>query len=487
MIITDALTFDDVSLMPAESDVLPADVDPRTHLGRGVTLPVPFLSAAMDTVTETRTAIAMAQSGGLGVIHKNQTPDAQAEMVKKVKKYEAGIVREPHTLRPDDLAKDAFDKMARHGVSGFPVVERGPDGDRVVGMVTRRDLRATTSPSTPVRDVMTTDLVTAHDRVGRDEALALMVNRRVEKLVLVDDNRTLLGLITVKDLMKVEAYPNAARDGRGRLLAAAAVGPGKDLEARAHALVDAGVDVLVVDTAHGHSKGVMDALRHLRRWFADICLVGGNIATAEAANALVDAGADCVKAGIGPGSICTTRIVAGVGVPQVTAVLEVSGAARKKGATTIADGGIKFSGDCVKALSAGADAIMVGGLFAGTDEAPGEVVLYQGRTFKVYRGMGSLGAMEQGSKDRYAQADVKDANKLVPEGIEGRVPYRGSIASNLFQLTGGVRSGMGYLGARTLADVRERARFVRVSAAGLREAHVHDVIITKEAPNYRLE
>lgn len=482
MIIQDALTFDDVSLVPAESDVLPADVDPRTHLGRGVHLTVPFLSAAMDTVTETRTAIAMAQSGGLGVVHKNQTPDAQAEMVKKVKKYEAGIVREPHTLRPDDLAKDAFDKMARHGVSGFPVV----DGDRVVGMVTRRDLRAA-QLHTPVREVMTTDLVTAGEGVGRDAALALMVNRRVEKLLLVDDDRHLLGLITVKDLMKVEAYPLAARDGRGRLLCAAAVGPGKDLEARAHALVDAGVDVIVVDTAHGHSKGVMDALRQLRRWFADVCLVGGNIATAEAAAALVDAGADCVKAGIGPGSICTTRIVAGIGVPQVTAVLEVSAAARKKGATTIADGGIKFSGDCVKALAAGADAIMVGGLFAGTDEAPGEVVLFQGRTFKVYRGMGSLSAMEQGSKDRYAQADVKDSNKLVPEGIEGRVPYRGSIAANLFQLTGGVRSGMGYLGARTLADVRERARFVRVSAAGLREAHVHDVIITREAPNYRLE
>ena len=483
MIITDALTFDDVSLVPAESDVLPADVDPRTHLGRGVHLSVPFLSAAMDTVTETRTAIAMAQCGGLGVVHKNQSPDAQAEMVKKVKKYEAGIVREPHTLHPDDLARDAFEKMGLHGVSGFPVV----DGDRVVGMVTRRDLRATTSMSTPVREVMTTDLLTAREGVERDEALALMVNRRVEKLVLVDDDRRLLGLITVKDLMKVEAFPLAARDGRGRLLCAAAVGPGKDLEARAHALIDAGVDVLVVDTAHGHSKGVMDALRSLRRWFADTCLVGGNIATAEAAIALVDAGADCVKAGIGPGSICTTRIVAGIGVPQLTAVLEVSAAARRKGATTIADGGIKFSGDCVKALSAGADAIMVGGLFAGTDEAPGETVLFQGRTFKVYRGMGSLSAMEQGSKDRYAQADVKDNNKLVPEGIEGRVPYRGSIAANLFQLTGGVRSGMGYLGARNLEEVRARARFVRVSTAGLREAHVHDVIITREAPNYRLE
>jgi IMP dehydrogenase len=483
--IIDALTFDDVSLVPAHSDVLPAQVDPGTELGRGVKLTIPFMSAAMDTVTETRTAIAMAQSGGLGVVHKNQTPDAQAEMVKKVKKYEAGVVRQPHTLRPDDVASDAFDKMARHGVSGFPVID---DQGRLVGIVTRRDLKAAT-PTTPVRAVMTTDLVTAKEGVSRDEAMALMVKRRVEKLPLVDvsDPSHLTGLITVKDLQQVEAYPNAARDGRGRLLCAAAVGPGKDLEARAHALRDAGVDVLVVDTAHGHSEGVINALKQLRRWFPDLCLVGGNIATGEAAAALIDAGADCVKAGIGPGSICTTRIVAGVGVPQVTAVHEVSSVARKKGAFTIADGGIKFSGDCVKALAAGADAIMIGSLLAGTDEAPGEVVLFQGRTFKVYRGMGSLGAMEAGSKDRYAQADVKDAQKLVPEGIEGRVPYRGGVGANLYQLVGGIRSGMGYLGARTLADVRRNARFVRVSAAGLREAHVHDVIITREAPNYRLE
>ena len=469
MQIIDALTFDDVSLVPAHSDVLPAQVDPGTELGRGVKLTVPFLSAAMDTVTETRTAIAMAQSGGLGVIHKNQTPDAQGEMVRKVKKYEAGVVRQPHTLRPDDVASDAFDKMARHGVSGFPVVD---ELGRLVGIVTRRDLKAAT-PQTPVRAVMTTDLVTAREGVSREEAMGLMVRRRVEKLPLVDvdDPTRLTGLITVKDLQQVEASPNA----------------GKDLEARAHALRDAGVDVLVVDTAHGHSEGVINALTQLRRWFPDICLVGGNIATGEAAAALIDAGADCVKAGIGPGSICTTRIVAGVGVPQVTAVHEVSKVARSKGAFTIADGGIKFSGDCVKALAAGADAIMIGSLLAGTDESPGEVVLFQGRTFKVYRGMGSLGAMEAGSKDRYAQADVKDAQKLVPEGIEGRVPYRGGVGANLYQLVGGIRSGMGYLGARTLVDVRRNARFVRVSAAGLREAHVHDVIITREAPNYRLE
>lgn len=482
-VIRDALTFDDVSLVPAMSEVLPADVDTRTHLGRGVHLSIPFLSAAMDTVTEAGTAIAMAQNGGLGVIHKNLLPDAQGEMVRRVKKYEAGVVREPHTLRPDALAREAFDKMAKHGVSGFPVVD---DEGRVKGIVTRRDLRAAL-PQTPVSEVMTTDLVTASEGVGRDDAMALMVKRRVEKLLVVDDERRLQGLITVKDLLKVKEFPNAARDSRGRLLAAAAVGPGRDLEARAHALVDAGVDVLVVDTAHGHSKGVLDALKQLRRWFKDVCLVGGNIATAEAANALIDAGADVVKCGIGPGSICTTRIVAGVGVPQVTAVMDVSTAARARGATTIADGGIKYSGDCVKALAAGADAIMVGSLFAGTDEAPGELVLFQGRTFKVYRGMGSMGAMEQGSKDRYGQADVKEASKLVPEGIEGRVPARGSLAANLYQLNGGVRSGMGYLGAATLADLRERASFVRVTTAGLREAHVHDVIITREAPNYRAD
>ena len=481
--IREALTFDDVSLVPAESDVLPSEVDTRTHLGRGVSLSIPFLSAAMDTVTESATAIAMAQSGGIGVVHKNLTPDAQAAMVSKVKKYEAGVVRNPVTLLASALAKEAFDKMGALGVSGFPVVD---DAGRVKGIVTKRDLRAAV-PSTPIADVMTTDLVTAKEGVVKDDAMALMVKRRVEKLLVVDDERRLLGLITVKDLLKVKEFPMAARDSRGRLLCAAAVGPGKDLEARAHALVDAGVDVLVVDTAHGHSKGVMDALRALRRWFKDVCLVGGNIATAEAARALVDAGADCVKAGIGPGSICTTRIVAGVGVPQVTAVMDVSAAARAKGATCIADGGIKFSGDCVKALAAGADAIMVGSLFAGTDESPGELVLFQGRTFKVYRGMGSMGAMEQGSKDRYGQSDVKEASKLVPEGIEGRVPARGPLAANLFQLNGGVRSGMGYLGAKTLPDLRQRARFVKVTSSGLREAHVHDVIITREAPNYRLD
>ncbi len=482
-IIREALTFDDVSLLPAESDVLPSDVDTRTHLGRGVHLSIPFLSAAMDTVTESATAIAMAQSGGVGVVHKNLSPDAQAAMVLKVKKYEAGVVRHPITLKRDALAKEAFDKMAELGVSGFPVVD---EGGRVLGIVTKRDLRAANA-TTPISEVMTKNPISAPEGVAKDEAMSLMVNRRVEKLLVVDDEQRLLGLITVKDLLKVKEFPHAARDSRGRLLCAAAVGPARDLEARAHALFDAGVDVLVVDTAHGHSKGVVEAIKSLRRWFPDVCIVGGNIATAEAAIALVDAGADCVKAGIGPGSICTTRIVAGVGVPQVTAVMDVSAAARSRGATTIADGGVKYSGDCVKALAAGADAVMIGSLFAGTDESPGELVLFQGRTFKVYRGMGSMGAMEQGSKDRYGQADVRDSNKLVPEGIEGRVPARGPLTANLFQLNGGVRSGMGYLGARTLADLRARARFVKVTSSGLREAHVHDVIITREAPNYRAD
>jgi IMP dehydrogenase len=485
VIIRDALTFDDVSLVPADSEVLPADVDTTTQLGRGVSLSVPFMSAAMDTVTEADTAIAMAQNGGLGVVHKNLSVEAQAEMVRRVKKYEAGVVSDPITLPVDAKAALAFELMDRRGVSGFPIVDAE---QRVVGIVTRRDLRAA-DPSTPVVSVMTTKLVTAREGVSKDESLALMYQHRIEKLLVVDDAMHLKGLVTVKDLQRVKDLPNAARDGRGRLLCAAAVGPGRDLEARAHALVDAGVDVLVMDTAHGHSKGVLDGLRALRRWFVELCLVGGNIATAEAATALVDAGADCVKVGIGPGSICTTRIVAGVGVPQVTAVMDVSAAARARGATTIADGGVKYSGDCVKALAAGADAVMVGSLFAGTAEAPGEVVLFQGRSFKVYRGMGSQGAMEtgQGSRERYGQADVKDMNKLVPEGIEGRVPYRGPISGQLFQLVGGVRSGMGYLGSRTLADLRSKARFVRVTAMGLREAHVHDVIITKEASNYRVD
>jgi IMP dehydrogenase len=479
----EALTFDDISLVPRRSEVLPHEVDTTSPMGRGVVLRIPLLSAAMDTVTEAATAIAMAQSGGLGVLHKNLPPGEQAAEARRVKKYEAGIVRDPFTLPPNAPIAEAFALMERYGVSGFPVV----DGERLVGIVTHRDLRLASERSAPVSSLMTTALITAREGSSRDESVQLLHEHRIEKLPLVDAEGRLRGLITVKDLQKVEDYPLAARDADGRLLVAAAVGPGQDLEERASALVQAGVDVLVVDTAHGHSKGVLDTVRYLRGRWPNLAIVAGNIATAEAAEDLADAGADCVKVGIGPGSICTTRVVAGVGVPQVSAVVEVSRAARKRGLTTIADGGVKFSGDVVKALAAGADFVMVGSLLAGTEEAPGERVLFQGRSFKVYRGMGSLGAMERGSRDRYGQASVKDPQKLVPEGIEGRVPYRGPVAETLYQLVGGLRSGMGYTGAATLKDLRERARFVRVSAAGLRESHVHDVIITKEAPNYRAD
>lgn len=482
-VIPEALTFDDVSLVPMHSEVLPHEVDTKTHLGGGIILNVPLLSAAMDTVTESETAIAMAQVGGLGVVHKNLTPKRQAEMVRRVKKYEAGIVRDPITLPPEAPVSEARALMARHGVSGFPVI----DNEKVVGIITHRDLRLAQQREVAISSLMSTQLITAPEDVPRDQSLALLNKHRIEKLLLVDDTGRLRGLVTLKDLQKVEEYPSAARDAQGRLLAAAAVGPGGDLETRSHALVEAGADVLVVDTAHGHSKGVLDAVRLLRGWFPDLCIIAGNIATPDAARDLADAGADCVKIGIGPGSICTTRVVAGVGVPQVTAILQTASAARERGICSIADGGVKYSGDIVKALAAGADSVMIGSLLAGTEEAPGEVVLYQGRSFKVYRGMGSLGAMEQGSKDRYGQASVEDNKKLVPEGIEGRVPYRGPVGATLYQLLGGVRAGMGYLGAQTLRDLRERAQFVRVSASGLRESHVHDVIITKEAPNYRLE
>lgn len=473
-----ALTFDDVSLVPAYSEVLPHQVDPSATLGERITLPVPFLSAAMDTVTEAGTAIAMAQNGGLGVIHKNLTPDEQAQHVRKVKKYEAGVVKDPITLNAGAMVGEALELMHQHGVSGFPVL----DGERLVGIATNRDLRLARA-SDPIAEVMTKDLVTAKEGVLRDEALRLMHENRLEKLLIVDDAGALAGLMTVKDLRKAEDFPNAARDDRGRLRCAAAVGPGADFEERSSALVGAGVDVVVVDTAHGHSKGVVDAVAALRKNYPDLTIVGGNIASAAAVDALADAGADAVKIGIGPGSICTTRMVAGVGVPQITAIMEAATQARKRGVSSIADGGIKFSGDCVKALAAGADMIMVGSLLAGTEEGPGEVVLLEGRSYKVYRGMGSLGAMEAGSADRYGQAG-QTARKFVPEGVEGRVPYRGPLATTLYQLVGGVRSGMGYLGAPTLSALRERARFVRVTPAGLRESHVHDVIVTREAPNY---
>lgn len=479
----EALTFDDVSLVPSYSEIVPTDVVTATELGRGVTLPVPFLSAAMDTVTEAPTAIAMAQNGGLGVIHKNLPIELQADHVRRVKKFEAGVVSDPYTVAPDAPVQAALSLMREHGVSGFPVVTR--DG-RLVGMLTRRDLRLASDEALPVSALMTREVRTLPENASRAECLAEMNRHRVEKLPLVNAEGRLAGLVTIKDLEKVEAFPNAARDSKGRLLAAAAVGPGRDLEARAHALVDAGVDAIVIDTAHGHSSNVVSAVRRVRQWFPELLVIAGNVASGEAVRALAEAGADCVKVGIGPGSICTTRMVAGVGVPQVSAIAWCAEAAAEVGVTIIADGGVKYSGDCVKALAAGADAIMLGSMFAGTEEAPGETVLLQGRAFKIYRGMGSLGAMEKGSKDRYGQASVHEVEKLVPEGIEGRVPYRGPLANTLFQLVGGVRAGMGYLGAASVREMRERAQFVRLTGAGLRESHAHDVIITKEAPNYRV-
>jgi IMP dehydrogenase len=479
----EGLTFDDVSLVPAYSEVLPSQVDVKTTLGRGLELKAPLMSAAMDTVTESQTAMAMAHFGGLGVIHKNMSPSRQAQEVSRVKRFEAGVVTNPITIDPQVTVGALSDLMKAHRVSGFPVIDQG----KLCGIVTKRDLRFTEDFSKPVADVMTKEVIFAKEGSSVEHCRALMQEHRIEKLPLVDAKGHLKGLVTIKDLQNVLAYPNAARDAKGRLLCAAAVGPSVDLEERAHALVAAGVDVLVVDTAHGHSRSVIESVRRIRGWFPDLTLVAGNIVTAEAAEALADAGVDAVKVGIGPGSICTTRIVAGVGVPQISAVFDVAQVTRKRGISLISDGGIKFSGDVVKALAAGANAIMVGSLFAGTDEAPGEQVLYQGRTFKVYRGMGSLGAMAQGSKDRYGQADVADSDKFVPEGIEGRIPYRGPLSSTLYQLLGGLRSGMGYLGAADIGELQQNARFVRVTSAGLRESHVHDVIITKEAPNYYMQ
>ncbi len=478
-----ALTFDDVSLVPQHSEILPKDTDTSAVLARDIRLNVPLVSAAMDTVTESLTAITMAQEGGLGVIHRNMTPQLQAAEVGKVKKFEAGLIADPITISPDKKLGEAVAIMRSNNISGVPVVQ----GKKLVGIVTNRDLRFEKNLDQPVDKVMTKKLITAKEGVSLDESKQLMHEHRIEKLLLVDDSFHLRGLITIKDIEKAVRTPNAVKDKRGRLLAAAAVGTGSDLEPRVAALVGAGVDIIVVDTAHGHSKGVLDAVRMLRSTYKDIVIIAGNVASADGTNALLDAGADVIKVGIGPGSICTTRVVAGVGVPQLSAIMECADAARKRGANIISDGGIKYSGDIVKALAGGASCVMIGGLFAGTEESPGEVVLFQGRSYKSYRGMGSLGAMSQGSKDRYFQGHVAEEQKLVPEGIEGRVPYKGSLASSVYQLVGGVRAGMGYLGAATLGELRTRARFVRVTHAGLRESHVHDVFITKEAPNYRME
>jgi IMP dehydrogenase len=482
--IREALTFDDVLLVPGASDVLPKDVSLTTQLTREIELSVPIVSAAMDTVTEHATAICLAQHGGIGVIHRNLPVQAQAAEVDKVKRSESGMIVDPITLPPDRTIRDAMDVMARYRISGVPITQ----GGKAVGILTNRDLRFVKDASRPISSVMTKDaLVTVPPGTTMERAKELLHEHRIEKLLVVDTSGALRGLITIKDIEKSERFPNASKDALGRLRCGAAVGAGPDALDRAQALVNAGVDVIVVDTAHGHAAGVLDTILGLRRSFPELPIIGGNVATAEGAEALVKAGVSGVKVGVGPGSICTTRVVAGVGVPQLTAVMDAARTAARFGVPVIGDGGIKYSGDVVKALAAGASTVMIGSLFAGTDESPGEVILYQGRSYKVYRGMGSLGAMAEGSKDRYFQGDVEDNRKLVPEGIEGRVPYRGSLSSSIHQLLGGLRAGMGYCGAATLPDLRAHARFVRISQAGLVESHVHDVIITKEAPNYRIE
>ena len=484
--IREALTFDDVLLVPAESSILPNDVDTRTRLTRNIELGIPLMSSAMDTVTESALAIAMAQAGGIGVIHRNLTIEQQAEEVRKVKRFESGMVVNPITIAPDATLADALQLMADHRISGIPVVEsvNASGTGRLIGILTNRDVRFASDPRQPVSELMTKKLVTVPEGVSQDEAKRLLHQHRIEKLLVVDEAYRCIGLITVKDIEKAQAYPNACKDSRGRLRVAAATGTGPDGLRRAEALFDAGVDVLVVDTAHGHSLKVIDQVRAARNMSNYTQVIAGNIATAEAAKALIDAGADAVKVGIGPGSICTTRIVAGVGVPQLTAVMDVVEECEKQGIPVIADGGIKFSGDLAKAIAGGASVAMIGSLLAGTDESPGEVILYQGRSYKSYRGMGSVGAMARGSADRYFQAEVSTM-KLVPEGVEGRVPYKGPVSAVIHQLVGGLRAAMGYTGSRNIAEMQKRCEFVRITNAGLRESHVHDITITNEAPNYR--
>ncbi|HEY6134462.1 MAG TPA: IMP dehydrogenase [Rubrivivax sp.] len=483
-----ALTFDDVLLVPAYSKVLPRDTSLATRLSRNITLNLPLVSAAMDTVTEARLAIAIAQEGGLGIVHKNLTPQAQAAEVARVKRYESGLLRDPITVAPDTPVRQVMALSKQHGVSGFPVL----DGKTVVGIVTNRDLRFETRLDAPVRDIMTPRdrLVWVHEGATLDEGKALMHRHKLERVLVVSDAFELRGLMTVKDITKQTNFPDAARDAQGKLRVGAAVGVGEGTEERVELLVKAGVDVLVVDTAHGHSAGVIDRVRWVKRHYPQVDVIGGNIATGAAALALVEAGADAVKVGIGPGSICTTRIVTGVGVPQIMAIDNVATALRGSGVPVIADGGVRYSGDLAKAIAAGADSVMMGSAFAGTEEAPGEVILYQGRTYKSYRGMGSIGAMQQGSADRYFQdtgSNNPNTTKLVPEGIEGQVPYKGSVVSIVFQMAGGLRASMHYCGCTSIAEMQQRAEFVEISSAGIRESHVHDVQITKEAPNYRAE
>ncbi len=478
-----ALTFDDLLLVPAESTILPKDVDTRTNLTNAIVMNIPIISAAMDTVTESQTAICMAREGGIGIIHRNMSIERQALEVDKVKKSESGMIVDPITIGPDQKVKDALELMSRYKISGVPVVK----GRRLVGILTNRDLRFETNLDQPVSSVMTKDrLVTVSQNISLEESKKLLHKHRIEKLLVVDDDFCLKGLITIKDIEKIQKYPNACKDQLGRLRVGGAVGI-TDREPRVQALLAAGCDVICIDTSHGHSKGVLDAVRDTKRNFPQCELIAGNVATFEGAEALIKAGVDAVKVGVGPGSICTTRIVAGIGVPQMTAIMECARASRQYGIPIIADGGIKYSGDVTKALGAGAHSVMIGGLFAGTEESPGETVLFQGRSYKVYRGMGSLEAMKEGSRDRYMQDDIESTLKLVPEGIEGRVPFRGSLSNSIYQIMGGLKAGMGYVGCRTIEELRQKARFVRITPSGLRESHVHDVIITKEAPNYRID
>ncbi len=482
-----ALTFDDVLLKPGLSDVMPSDVDIRSRITREIPLNLPIIASAMDTVTEANMAIAMAQAGGIGVIHRNLEPDLQAEQVRRVKRFESGMVVNPVTISPNAKLVDAFELMKAHGISGIPVVEGGGSGraGKLVGILTNRDVRFATDPDQPVSELMTKDkLITVREGVNQSEAKKLLHQHRIEKLLVVDENYRCVGLITVKDIEKQVANPNACKDEQGRLRVAAATTVGDKGFARTEALIAAGVDVVVVDTAHGHSQHVLDSVNRIKRLSNKVQVVAGNVATGEGTRALIDSGADCIKVGIGPGSICTTRIIAGVGVPQMTAIMDSVEEAKKSNIPVIADGGIKYSGDLAKALAAGADCAMVGSLFAGTDETPGESFLWQGRSYKAYRGMGSVGAMARGSADRYFQQDIKDALKLVPEGIEGQVPYKGPVSTVIHQLAGGLRAAMGYVGAKNLAELHDKATFVRISAAGLRESHVHDVTITRESPNY---
>ena len=483
-----ALTFDDVLLLPAASEVMPGQVDTTTRVTKTISLNIPMLSSAMDTVTESRLAIAMAQAGGCGVIHRNLDPDAQAAEVAQVKKFESGIVINPVTIHPNARLKDALDLMAAHKISGIPVVESGQGGARdgkLVGILTNRDVRFASNMAQPVSELMTKELITVRESFDRAEAKRLLHQHRIEKLLVVDEQHRCIGLITVKDITKAELNPNAAKDENGRLRVAAATTVGDEGFRRSERLIAAGADLIVIDTAHGHSKHVIDAVNRIKRLSNTVQVIAGNVATADATRALIDAGADAVKVGIGPGSICTTRIVAGVGVPQLTAIMEAVEAGARQGIPIIADGGIKYSGDVAKAIAAGASAVMVGSLLAGTDESPGEVYLYQGRSYKSYRGMGSIGAMARGSADRYFQQEVKDQLKLVPEGIEGQVPYKGPAGGVLHQLVGGLRAAMGYLGAKSIPEMQDKATFVRISAAGMRESHPHGVMLTRESPNYQ--